>query len=313
MTVQTPFLKVQIDWKLFLVSFVFLVLVPVAINIVSNDLGDLLKAYSRWLVCWAASIQPPKDREILGEEWLGLLDETPGSIPKFVLAISIAVHAPFTSRGARGLPLLRDQIAQTLWHLLRRGLVALVGRRSDRRQSNLHSWKWTRSFLAHAWRPVQAFLTRPTEVPDLGRAAAWYGILFLTLGLVYLAIGWWQHIGFEGSRPWTVFFGWGVMRLAITLNGYRSLVLSAGSATLVVALGLAIYTYNYGFAPLWVNTLAVGTAVIGATAAIPLLTFVAVCVLNLLVWVLIAAIVILVGWLIIVLSYRSDTRRRAVD
>jgi hypothetical protein len=311
MTIQGPFITVQIDWKLLLASAASLVLLPILTGLISCDVGELLRHWSKRLVCWAAGIQPPANQEILEEEWLGQLDETPGTIPKLLYAMGIAMYAPFTSRQARGLPLLRDQLGQLLWQLVRWCQVALV--------RAIHPRRWRRTtgasknaHLTHG-RRIRTFLAQPTDVPDTGRLIAWCGTLLLVLGLVYLAMGWRGLIDFDGPRPWPVLIGWGLMRLTITLDGHRSVVLAAGGTTLVMALGLALYTRNYHSAPLWVNAVAIGSTVIGATAVIPVLTLLVVCLANLVLWILIGAAMLVIIWIIAALSAGSDTRDRAFN
>jgi hypothetical protein len=312
MTIQGPFITVQIDWRLLLASVASLVLLPILTNLISSDVGELLRHWSKRLVCWAAGIQPPANREIQEEEWLGQLDETPGTIPKLLRAIGIAMCAPFTSRQARGLPLFRDQAGQLLWKLVRWSQLAVV--------RAIHPRRWRRpgrasksAYLTHGRRRIQIFLAQPTDVPDTGRLIAWCGTLLLVLGLIYLGMGWRGLIDFDGPRPWPVLIGWGVMRLTITLDGHRSVVLAAGSTTLVMALGLALYTRNYHSAPFWVNAVAIGSTVIGATAAVPVLTLLVVCLANLVLWILIGATIIVIVWIIAALSSDSDTRDRAAN
>jgi hypothetical protein len=312
MTIQGPFITVQIDWKLLLASVASLVLLPILTDLISNDVGELLRHWSKRLVCWAAGIQPPASREIREGEWLGQLDETPGTIPKLLYAIGIATYAPFTSRQARGLPLFRDQVGQLLWKLVRWSQAAVVRATHPRR------WRRPRRasrsvYLTHSRRRIRMFLAQPTDVPDTGRLIAWCGTLLLVLGLIYLGMGWRGLIDFGGSRPWPVLIGWGVMRLTITLDGHRSVVLAAGSTTLVMALGLALYTRNYHSAPLWVNAVAIGSTVIGATAAVPVLTLLVVCLANLVLWILIGAAIIVIVWIVAALSSDSDTRDRAAS
>jgi hypothetical protein len=306
-TVQGPFITVQVDWRLLVISSVTLVLLPILTNLISSDVRELLSDCSRRLVEWAARLQPAWAQEIREEEWRGQLDETPGTIPKLVRAIGIAVHAPFTSRAARGLPLRRDQLGQLLWRLLCAGLVGV----SELAGRGRHGRRATHAFLSNGWRRVQGFLTRPTEVADTGRLVAWSSILLLSIGLLYLGMGWRGVIAFDGSRPWPVLIGWGLMRLTISLNGHRALVLGSGVAVLTIALALALYTRNYHTAPLWVNAVAVGTSVLGAMAAIPLLVMLAVFVANLLLWILIGVGVFVILWIIVAANDSFDTRDRA--
>jgi hypothetical protein len=71
MTFQTPFVTIEIDWKLLLGSLAMLLLLPIVTNLLSSQLLDLFGYWSGRLIRWAVSIQPPATREIREEEWLG--------------------------------------------------------------------------------------------------------------------------------------------------------------------------------------------------------------------------------------------------
>ncbi|MGH8908099.1 MAG: SMP-30/gluconolactonase/LRE family protein, partial [Egibacteraceae bacterium] len=89
---------------------VTLVLLPLIINLVSSELIDWCPRLAEKLVRWAARIQPPASRETREEEWLGILDETPGRMSKLLRAAWIAWCAPLTNRGAQGLPPLHEAL-----------------------------------------------------------------------------------------------------------------------------------------------------------------------------------------------------------
>jgi hypothetical protein len=152
-----------------------------------------------------------------------------------------------------------------------------------------------RGYFARSGRRIVVFLGRPTDLPDTARLFTWIGMFALALGSAYLGIGQRGLLDFDGEKPEMVFVGWGLMHDTLSLGGYQSIALSVGVAGFIVGTALAIYTKGYTYAPRWANAMSVGVGLLGVPAVAPLTLFLALLLLNIILWVLAAVLGILLS------------------
>jgi hypothetical protein len=280
------------------------------IGILGNELYDRCQYWAERLIRWAVSIQPSSSREMREEEWLELLEEDAGKVRTLVRALVLALHAPFTSRSERGLPLLRDDISERLLRPVRR-CASITTKWGEIRRLLVRRRAQMKGPRAQHLRRIGAYLGRPTEITDVSRLFAWIGTPLLGLSSLYLAAGWRGLLDLEGPRPTIILVGWGLMRTTLHLNGYQPVVLAIGTAALVTAVALAIYTRGYQFAPRWANAASIGIGLTGPIVAIPFFIFLGIIIANVALWIgaimVVALVVYLTIWITIALVERSQS------
>ena len=141
------------------------------------------------------------------------------------------------------------------------------------------------------WVDLSTFLDRsaphetsPVQLDPQLRLCAYGGMGLMGVLLCWLALG--HHVGNSGTRPGFLIVGYGAVVGAFQFGGHAALIMVLLGLGLVGGIGLAVYTKDFASTPEWGHYGAFGLASLGALSALPMLLTVAVCLLNLVLWIL---------------------------